>query len=100
MDWALREPFDTLALMSEIKSSVVIAHAENDWEIPMTHSDTLFDALRREETSMETRISGFGRMYETKRDDMRVVLVKTAEGGHNMIGTLEGVQDVIRTVFT
>ncbi|KAJ6511983.1 Alpha/Beta hydrolase protein [Mycena vitilis] len=38
-------PFDTETLVPRIKGSVLIAHAENDWEIPYTHSEALFNTF-------------------------------------------------------
>ncbi|KAJ7043834.1 Alpha/Beta hydrolase protein [Mycena alexandri] len=37
--------FDTEALVPRMKGSILIAHAENDWEIPYTHSEALFDTF-------------------------------------------------------
>jgi abhydrolase domain-containing protein 12 len=37
--------FDTLKAVPNITSSVLIAHAENDWDIPDLHSDILFQAF-------------------------------------------------------
>ncbi|KAF8635826.1 hypothetical protein AX15_000025 [Amanita polypyramis BW_CC] len=45
ISWALVHKFDTLNKVPDIKSPVLIAHAENDWEIPDTHSDALFQAF-------------------------------------------------------
>ncbi|KAF8816450.1 alpha/beta-hydrolase [Phlegmacium glaucopus] len=43
---ALMDNFDTLQAVPNITaSSVLIAHAENDWEIPDSHSDVLFQAF-------------------------------------------------------
>jgi len=45
-------------------------------------------------------IRHFGTIDEfTKEGEGKVVLLKTNEGGHNKIGTLEGVQEVIRHTF-
>jgi len=43
--WALVHRFDTLTLVPDIKSSVLIAHADNDWDIPSSHASTLFNAF-------------------------------------------------------
>lgn len=43
--WALIHKFDTISVISRIKGEVTIAHAENDWDIPYTHSETLFNAF-------------------------------------------------------
>ncbi|KAF8630969.1 hypothetical protein AX17_005325 [Amanita inopinata Kibby_2008] len=45
ISWALTHKFDTLKVVPDIKSPVLIAHAENDWEIPHTHADVLFQAF-------------------------------------------------------
>ncbi|KII86631.1 hypothetical protein PLICRDRAFT_113702 [Plicaturopsis crispa FD-325 SS-3] len=37
--------FDTLSIVQDIKAPILIAHAENDWDIPYSHSERLFDAL-------------------------------------------------------
>ncbi|KAF8158229.1 Alpha/Beta hydrolase protein [Crassisporium funariophilum] len=37
--------FDTLRVVPNITASVLIAHAENDWDIPHSHSDVLFQAF-------------------------------------------------------
>ncbi|KDR82621.1 hypothetical protein GALMADRAFT_112458 [Galerina marginata CBS 339.88] len=37
--------FDTLKAVPNITSPVLIGHAENDWDIPHTHSDVLFQAF-------------------------------------------------------
>ncbi|KAJ7242868.1 Alpha/Beta hydrolase protein [Mycena haematopus] len=37
--------FQTDTLVLRIKGPVLIAHAENDWEIPYSHSQALFDAF-------------------------------------------------------
>ncbi|KAJ7163250.1 Alpha/Beta hydrolase protein [Mycena filopes] len=37
--------FDTEALVPRMKGPILIAHAENDWEIPYTHSEALFDTF-------------------------------------------------------
>ncbi|KAJ7126429.1 hypothetical protein C8R43DRAFT_897852, partial [Mycena crocata] len=37
--------FDTETLVPRIKGPVLLAHAENDWDIPYSHSKALFDAF-------------------------------------------------------
>ncbi|CAA7261456.1 unnamed protein product [Cyclocybe aegerita] len=37
--------FDTLQAVPNITAPVLIAHAENDWDIPHSHSDVLFEAF-------------------------------------------------------
>ncbi|KAH0832268.1 Alpha/Beta hydrolase protein [Lanmaoa asiatica] len=41
----LQHRFDTLSVITKVKVPVLIAHAEDDWDISHTHSDALFDAL-------------------------------------------------------
>ncbi|KAG6865507.1 hypothetical protein C0991_001937 [Blastosporella zonata] len=43
--WALIHRFDSLGAVPRIKGPVMIAHAEDDWDIPYTHSVVLFDAF-------------------------------------------------------
>lgn len=43
--WSLIHRFDTLALVPDIKSSILIAHADNDWDIPSSHASILFEAF-------------------------------------------------------
>ncbi|KXN85155.1 Monoacylglycerol lipase ABHD12 [Leucoagaricus sp. SymC.cos] len=43
--WSLKHRFDTLALVPILKASVLLVHGENDWDIPHTHSSTLFEAF-------------------------------------------------------
>ncbi|THV03860.1 alpha/beta-hydrolase [Dendrothele bispora CBS 962.96] len=45
MSWALVHRFDTLKAVPKIKGQVLIAHAENDFVIPYTHSEVLFNAF-------------------------------------------------------
>lgn len=123
-----------LNVYQEIKIPVLIAHAENDWDIPHSHSDVLFNALlepflpplpvpptspaswstsdwsaytlqqaRRGEARAalvaRTSIPNFGYTEKFDSDSQKVVLLKTFAGGHDRIGTLEGVQDTIGRVF-
>lgn len=106
-------------------------HAENDWEIPVSHSETLFEAIlspylpppllfsktptqeeleeiarqtavrreRRDQLVQRTDIAAFGTLVEASSGGRRVALLKTLEGGHNRVGELEGVQEVIRNIF-
>ncbi|KAF9556885.1 alpha/beta-hydrolase [Agrocybe pediades] len=43
--WSLVHRFDTLSLVPDIKSSVLIAHADDDKDIPSTHASLLFEAF-------------------------------------------------------
>ncbi|RDB17974.1 Monoacylglycerol lipase ABHD12 [Hypsizygus marmoreus] len=42
---ALTHRFDSLSAVPRIKGDVLIAHSENDWDIPHTHAQVLFDAF-------------------------------------------------------
>ncbi|RXW22876.1 hypothetical protein EST38_g2992 [Candolleomyces aberdarensis] len=44
VSWVLVHKFDSLKAVPNITASVLIAHAENDWDIPSSHSDVLFQA--------------------------------------------------------
>jgi len=123
--------------MKTLDIPVVLAHAEDDWEVPSTHSDALFNALLepllpslplppstpgawsaedwsdfanqqlkrtegREALVSHTTIPNFGTLEEFQRssvDATKVMLLKTLRGGHNVVGMLEGVQDIIRRAF-
>jgi abhydrolase domain-containing protein 12 len=68
----------------------------------MTHSEALFDAVvdgQNRKEFVRTNIKNFGTMEVFEEAGRKVILLKTLEGGHTMIGTLGGVQDVIRTSF-
>jgi len=43
--WSMVHRFDTLTLVPDIKSSVLIAHADDDKDIPVSHASMLFDAF-------------------------------------------------------
>ncbi|KAF8654618.1 hypothetical protein AX16_003529 [Volvariella volvacea WC 439] len=45
LKWALIHKFDSLSAVPDIKASVIIAHATNDFDIPYTHSEVLFEAF-------------------------------------------------------
>lgn len=45
LTWSLKHRFDTLALVPHVKTSVLLAHGENDWDILHTHTSALFDAF-------------------------------------------------------
>lgn len=45
VEGALIHKFDSLQAVPNITSSVLIGHAENDWDIPDSHSDVLFEAF-------------------------------------------------------
>jgi len=132
---SLMHTFNTLAVIQAIKAPILFVHAENDWDIPYTHSETLFNAIlepllpstatpapatswsqedwdkfyaiqsarasTRKELVAHGEIRHFGTVDEFMRpkDGGKVVLLKTVDGGHNKMGTFEGVQDVIRSTF-
>ncbi|KAG9225752.1 hypothetical protein CCMSSC00406_0007762 [Pleurotus cornucopiae] len=45
LNWGLVHKFDTAARLHDIKEPILIAHAENDWDIPSSHSENLFNAI-------------------------------------------------------
>ncbi|KZT19963.1 alpha/beta-hydrolase [Neolentinus lepideus HHB14362 ss-1] len=135
----LAHHFDTSSIISDIKSPILLAHAENDWDIPYTHSEILFTSILdpllpplpelpksapeisqlskddwseyvsvqsmrkalREQIVAETVIPNLGTVQELSRGngDGKVVFVKSFWGGHDRIGLMEGVQDVIGRTF-
>jgi len=126
--WSLVHRFDTLSLVSDITSSVLIAHADNDWDIPSSHASALFNAFlspyllpsypiilgkdnytlhisKRSDIVSTTLIERFG-IYEETNDDFvkmeglerKVALLRTDNGNHD-IGRVEGVQDTVGRMF-
>jgi abhydrolase domain-containing protein 12 len=124
--WSLAHRYDTLKLVPEIKASILIAHADDDWNIPHSHSSALFDAFldpllsepsvltnvsdrdvnsaqqtpdaRRKELVSHARIHNFGTLDEFIAGDRKVALLKTISGKHD-IPKDEGVQDAIGRMF-
>lgn len=45
LSWSLKHRFDTLTLVPEVNTSVLLAHGVNDWDIPHTHTSILFDTF-------------------------------------------------------
>jgi abhydrolase domain-containing protein 12 len=108
---------------------VLIAHAVDDWVIPHTHSDVLFNAFlepdlpayppprnalqltpeetdaeearraKREQLVTHTDLPRIGTMDEFIQEGRKIVLVKTHKGGHDYLGIQEGVQDAIGKAF-
>ncbi|KAL4070020.1 Alpha/Beta hydrolase protein [Scleroderma yunnanense] len=119
--------FDTLSIISRVKVPLLILHAENDGDIPHQHSDILFDSLLepylpplhnttmwkdwteyegqtmrekvRETLVTRTHVQKFGIVHEFETSGRKLVLMKTLTGWHEP-GTIEGVQDAIRHVFS
>lgn len=107
--WSVKHNFDTLTLVPDIKSPVLVAHAEDDWDIPHSHASTLFDAFIENRFNngtapgyahlgSATHISGYGVLEQVGEGKRRVALLKTERGGHH-IGNVEGVQDTIGRLF-
>ncbi|ESK91229.1 abhydrolase domain-containing protein 12 [Moniliophthora roreri MCA 2997] len=119
VSWALIHKFDTLSVVPKIKGQVLIAHAENDWDIPYTHSEALFNAflepllpsvklpfnpaaLSKEEWSVFTSQI---QARNAKRDEIVTTtnfphfgtVSEFTEGGRNIVfvKTLEGQHDYI-----
>lgn len=113
-----------------VEVPLLILHAENDGDIPHRHSDILFDTLLeaylpplqnnttwsiedwteyegqtvmrekvRETLVTQTHVQKFGVMHEFETSGRKLVLMKTLTGWHEP-GTIEGVQDAIRHVFS
>ncbi|KAJ7278316.1 Alpha/Beta hydrolase protein [Mycena rebaudengoi] len=113
--------FDTLGLLPNITSSVLIAHAEDDEAFPHAHADMLFDAflelipatspipsfnmdsvarqaeLRRGLVTVQ-EIPTFGKLEEAQSGGRKFALLKTVEGTHDILRA-EGVQDVVGRMF-
>lgn len=72
--------------------------SQDEWDTFYTAQ--MARAKARQSLIKHYEIRHFGTIDEfTKEGQGRVVLLKTIEGGHNMIGSLEGVQEVIRHSF-
>ncbi|TFY80383.1 hypothetical protein EWM64_g3633 [Hericium alpestre] len=127
--------FDTLSRITTLRTPILIVHSEDDWDIPFTHSETLFSAImephlsvldlpagptwahtdevERLHTVLEERAVTRSKLVErreieqlglvevfarnTTGDD--VVFLKTQWGGHDRVGLLEGVQDLMGQLF-
>ena len=107
LSWSLKHGFDTLSLVPDIRSPVLIAHAEDDWSIPYSHASTLFDAFlalpdsqaaHSNATLSVTHISGYGTFSQAQVGGRKVALLLTERGGHDL-GKVEGVQDTIGRLF-
>ncbi|PFH49714.1 hypothetical protein AMATHDRAFT_4648 [Amanita thiersii Skay4041] len=121
LTWSLVHRFDTLSLVPEITTSVLIIHAENDLGIPHKHSTTLFNAFsqlslsttmtlnkdyhRANQTNPKTsnvplkqKIPHFGILESFTTGKRKIAMLKTIAGGHN-IPRLEGVQEIIGRTF-
>ncbi|KAA1473802.1 alpha/beta-hydrolase [Dentipellis sp. KUC8613] len=128
--------FDNLSKITALECPILVVHAEDDWDIPFAHSETLFgafvephlpalsvlpgpswaqsDELSRLHATLEQRteargklvvqkdIEGLGTMETFRRNatDSPVVFLKTKWGGHDVVGLLEGVQDVMGDMFS
>lgn len=89
-------------------------HAEDDWDIPFSHSAKLFASVQPEVADeMENAVTE-GATYVTERSIDRLGKLQTLErdkgrgpvshlltfyGAHERVGLQEGVQDVVRAVF-
>ena len=116
---------------------MLIIHAQNDWDIPSTHSAALFSSAlepylpaiptapsapsswtqneweafykaqqeRRavyDKLVTNEKIDNFGTVESFERSGEaggKVVFLETIEGGHNMVGTYEGVYEIMRSTF-
>ncbi|KAF8510077.1 Alpha/Beta hydrolase protein [Hysterangium stoloniferum] len=131
--------FLCLIAYQNVKTDIVFAHAENDFDILMSHSVELFDSLLepllpspaltdeqlaqpvsvtieewtkfrtterqrqhvRENMVRVEQVGGLGTISEFKKGAKgpRVVFVQSKWGGHDVVGRLEGVIDVIGDVL-
>ncbi|KAH7925895.1 alpha/beta-hydrolase [Leucogyrophana mollusca] len=106
-DWDIRHShsdalFDAL-LEPYLPRLEVPPHAAGSWSKEEWSAYNAQVARRREvRASLLTRtvIPRFGTLDEFNTAGERLVLLKTLEGSHNYVGSLEGVQDVIRNVFS
>ncbi|KAF9449162.1 alpha/beta-hydrolase [Macrolepiota fuliginosa MF-IS2] len=96
LTWSLKHRFDSLALVPHIKTSVLLAHGENDWDISHTHTSSLFDAfldpylppvLSQPEISMSSHDWDEYPAKQELRAQQRNTIVKTT--AINRFGTLE-----------
>ncbi|KAJ3572336.1 hypothetical protein NP233_g3153 [Leucocoprinus birnbaumii] len=76
LDWSLKHRFDTLTIIPHVKTSVLLAHGKNDWDIPHSHSTALFDALLgpylpAAPTISEDPLSVHGWLHRKARKDLR-----------------------------
>jgi len=121
--------FDTLSLIPEMKSDVLIAHADDDWTIPSFHSTILFEkflephipshlsastrgnhshfetvcGLKRAEVVSTTILDGYA-FYEETRPEVvaregRKVALLRTKFGGHNIGRVEAIQDAIAKMF-
>ena len=99
---------------------LLIVHAEDDWDIPFSHSVRLFasalpevaeeieDAAKAAGSAQgatrglaERAIERLGKLSTLERERGRgpVAHLQTFYGAHERVGLQEGVQDVMRTMF-
>ncbi|KAF8583341.1 alpha/beta-hydrolase [Ramaria rubella] len=133
----LKTRFDTRSVLPTIKTDIILVHAEDDFDIPSSHSTDLFDtllapllpprSLTKEELSHPASVSqeqwgefriqeeirqkvkedvvqvkeigGFGRINRFERNGAQVVYVESKWGGHDHVGRLEGVVDIVGDVL-
>ncbi|KAK7056629.1 hypothetical protein VNI00_002346 [Paramarasmius palmivorus] len=119
VSWALIHKFDTLGVVPKIKGEVLIAHAENDWDIPYTHSEAIFNAflepllpsvklplnpaaLSKDEWSaftsqIQTRNTKREEIVSTTKHTHFGTIQEFKQGGRNIVfvKTLEGKHDYI-----
>ncbi|KAF8513767.1 Alpha/Beta hydrolase protein [Gautieria morchelliformis] len=135
----LETKFNTKVALANVKTNIVLIHADDDFDIPSSHSADLFntllepwlpppvltrevlrqpvsispeqwnefrtgEALRRRvrnDIIQIDQVEQFGRISRFKRNDSetQVVYVESRWGGHNHVGRLEGVIDVVGDVL-
>ncbi|TFY76379.1 hypothetical protein EWM64_g7630, partial [Hericium alpestre] len=126
--------FDTLSRITTLRTPILVVHSEDDWDIPFTHSETLFSAImephlpeldlpagptwahadevERLHAVLEERAVTRSKLVELRVIEQLelvevfarnttgdVVFLKTQWGGHDRVGLLEGVQDLMGQLF-
>ncbi|KAJ7725356.1 Alpha/Beta hydrolase protein [Mycena metata] len=104
---AIIHRFDTEALIPRMKGPILIAHAENDWEIPYTHSEALFNTFLDpllpslpsfpSNTLSKDEWAAFTEQF-SKRKEAKKEIVSTVEL-HNFGTVQEGVESGRRIVL-
>ncbi|KAG1822626.1 alpha beta-hydrolase [Suillus subaureus] len=100
--------------VQKLKVPILLLHAEDDWDISHTHSDALFDALLEsylppvysppasQESWSTQQWNEYHAQLVTRRETRESLVTRTVIpdfGLMDQVGTLEGVQEVIRVTF-
>ncbi|THH20634.1 hypothetical protein EW146_g750 [Bondarzewia mesenterica] len=121
----LNHRFDTVEKITALNTPILLVHAEDDWDIPYTHSETLFGAfvephlpqlpplgeageaqsqmpVYQQRAEMRAKLITQREMYRLgvlqafADNTTDVVFLKTKWGGHDTVGLLEGVQELMK----